>query len=301
VIGSKNSTAMAVLALVVTLLAICLPAPGEASEATTPPVEEQSAEEPSAPPYEQPVAEQPAAQYQYETSEQPSAQYGATPPASEGDAPLGAGGPPTAEVNPEAQYDTMPISPDCGTYEDPCSSNGVADGARPAAEDAQSTNEALGEAHGNDAGIVDASFIDAGLVEEAQAADPTAAPPSNESIGAVFQYGAAPATPTDGYYPTGVAVDPEQIASAPVASKGEVSAVQEKEALAPEEAPSAETEVHVRKAEPPTEARWDSEEARVEEDSRLANLLSTVPLSATGGTLILALGVGALLHRRFSR
>jgi hypothetical protein len=95
--------------------------------------------------------------------------------------------------------------------------------------------------------------------------------------------------------------DLEQIASAPIASKGEVSAVQEKEALAPEEAPSAETEIHVRKAETPTEARWDSEEIRVEEDSRLANLLSTVPLSATGGTLILALGVGALLHRRFGR
>ena len=82
-IGSKKSTATVVLALVVTLLAVCFPASGEASEATTPPVEEQ------------PVAEQPAAQYQYEVPEQqPSAQYAAAPPAYEGDAPLGAGGPP---------------------------------------------------------------------------------------------------------------------------------------------------------------------------------------------------------------
>lgn len=233
--GWNNSTAVAfVSSFGVALLAVCFLAPIAVAETAR--VEE--------PPGAGAVAitehPEPSARYEHPAPEQQVSPQYTAPVAPEEGTPLGAGGPRTTEVHPEARYDpAAPISSDCGTHEDPCSSEGVADGVGPAAEDARSTDEALGEAHEGDAG----------LVEEARAADPPNVLTSGAAVAAVHQQDAKPTTPV-GLLP---------------ARDNEVSS------------------------------------ARTDETLRTANRPSEIPLSASGGSLILALGVGALLYRRFGR
>lgn len=219
----------------VALLAACFPAPvavAETARVEEPPVAGASATTEQSEPF---------TRYEHQAPEQHASLQYTAPVAPEEGTPLGAGGPRTTEVDPEARYEhAAPTSPDCGTHEeDPCSSDGVADGARPAAEDARATDEALGEAQEGDAG----------LLEETRAADQTTLPPLGDPVAAVYRRDAEPTTP-------------------------------------PGFLPSEDNEV--------TSARTD-------EAPRTADRPPEVPLSASGGSLILALGVGALLYRRFGR
>ena len=134
----------------------------------------------------------------------------------------------------------------------------------------------------------------------------------------------------DGYYPTGATAGQDRSAPTPVTEPiGRSTAPEQQEAATLEKAVPAAPEARVEAAEPvrrskpaptgttgarPTaktkirtaEAALTSEDDVEEAKPRLtgegsANRLPTVPFSATGGSLILALGVGALLYRRFGR
>lgn len=107
-----------------------------------------------------------------------------------------------------------------------------------------------------------------------------------------------PAAPADVYdLVVDAAANPEQTVSTPVVAAVESFPAQEvaQKAPAPNETPSAQIEVRAQEREP-TRA---SEKAIQEGEIRPANPLSAVPLSATGGSLVLALG--ALMYKRAGR
>jgi hypothetical protein len=208
----------------------------------------------------------------------------------------------TAEVNPDAQYDPASSASGCGTYDNPCSTPGVVDAAEPAAEDAQYADQALGEAHDNND---DVGLLDASLLEEAQAAEPPTGPPSAEHVASVLRYAVPASSPVaDGYYPAGLAPAPEQ--ATPVSPEARVEEAEPVRRSKPASTGMRGARATAKMEIPTAEADLILEDAVEEARPRptgegSVNRLSTVPFSATGGTLILALGVGALLHRRFGR
>ena len=179
---AKKCMTMLSTLLLVALLVACLPAASRAAEPA--PGEDAGA---TTSPERPPVHEQYAA-----PEEPPCPQYGSPPDAwQEEDTTPGAAGVAPTAADPGARYDDdaqgaqydpdAPYPSDRGTYEDPCSGDTSLNqeaAVEPAAEDAQSTDDALAEAHEAGAARQPA--------EEALVAEPAAAPASSARTAEVY-------------------------------------------------------------------------------------------------------------------